>query len=89
MALLQRLYDPTGGTVLVDGQDLRSLDASWQAPGRESPTSAVQFCGSGSPAVACLHSWLCWGHAKLGFSTWLVHQKGHAVAQAHSAERLH
>ena len=32
MALLQRLYDPTGGTVLVDGQDLRSLDASWQAP---------------------------------------------------------
>ena len=32
VALLQRLYDPTHGKVLVDGQDLRSLDASWYAP---------------------------------------------------------
>ena len=29
MALLQRLYDPTAGRVLVDGADLQTVDASW------------------------------------------------------------
>ncbi|XP_051819395.1 mitochondrial potassium channel ATP-binding subunit [Antechinus flavipes] len=28
-ALLERFYDPTEGTVCLDGQDLRSLDPSW------------------------------------------------------------
>ena len=31
VALLQRLYDPTRGQVLVDGMDLHSLDAGWCA----------------------------------------------------------
>ncbi|KIZ04358.1 hypothetical protein MNEG_3599 [Monoraphidium neglectum] len=29
VALLLRLYDPTEGAILLDGQDLRSLDAAW------------------------------------------------------------
>jgi ABC-type multidrug transport system fused ATPase/permease subunit len=29
VALLQRLYDPAGGCILIDGVDLRELDAGW------------------------------------------------------------
>lgn len=29
VALLLRLYDATEGAVLLDGQDLRTLDATW------------------------------------------------------------
>jgi ABC-type multidrug transport system fused ATPase/permease subunit len=29
VGLLQRLYDPTAGSVLADGMDVRSLDAAW------------------------------------------------------------
>lgn len=29
MAMLQRLYDPTEGQVLVDGVDLREIDSAW------------------------------------------------------------
>lgn len=29
VALLQRLYDPDEGRVLIDGVDLRDLDAAW------------------------------------------------------------
>ncbi|KAJ9505602.1 hypothetical protein QJQ45_026514 [Haematococcus lacustris] len=29
VALLQRLYDPTSGSILIDGTDLRELDAGW------------------------------------------------------------
>lgn len=28
-SLLERFYDPTAGTVTLDGQDLRTLDPSW------------------------------------------------------------
>ncbi len=29
VALVQRLYDPGAGAVLLDGRDLRELDAGW------------------------------------------------------------
>ena len=29
VAMLQRLYDPTKGQVLVDGVDLREVDSAW------------------------------------------------------------
>jgi ABC-type multidrug transport system fused ATPase/permease subunit len=29
VALLQRLYDPTSGAILLDGQDLTTIDAAW------------------------------------------------------------
>lgn len=29
MALLQRFYDVTGGTISIDGHDIRSLDLQW------------------------------------------------------------
>jgi len=28
-SLLERFYDPTGGAVLLDGVDIRTLDLSW------------------------------------------------------------
>jgi ABC-type multidrug transport system fused ATPase/permease subunit len=29
VALLQRLYDPTSGAILLDGHDLTTIDAAW------------------------------------------------------------
>ena len=32
LSLLMRLYDPTSGTILVDGQDISEIDYQWLAP---------------------------------------------------------
>lgn len=56
VALLLRLYDPTEGALLLDGRDLRGLDAAWfrgqvgvvsQARGR------TARCGGGGGKGAC------------------------------------